>query len=95
MTAIHRRRATDQHLSQQAARLGFATLEDHLAHRVVERAWPLSQVAGELGTHLRTVRDRLDRFGLRRDRPTLRQAAGHQRATARRQAHWRPSGKPG
>ena len=55
---------------------------------MAERAWPLSEVAGELGAHVRTVRDRLDRYGLRRQQPTPRQTAGHRRATGRRQARW-------
>ncbi len=88
MTAKHRRRLTDQRLARQAAQLGFATLEDYLADRVAERAWPLGEVAGELGAHVRTVRERLDRYGLRRQQPTPRQAAGHRRAAKRRQARW-------
>jgi hypothetical protein len=84
MTARHRRRATDQRLTQQAARLGFARLEDYLDDRVVQQAWPLSHVAGDLGTHPRTMRDRLDRIGLRRERPTSGKTAGHERASARR-----------
>src|SRR6266540_714166 len=47
MTAKHRRRLTDQRLARQAAQLGFATLEDYLADRVAERAWPLGEVAGQ------------------------------------------------
>jgi len=45
-------------------------------------------VAGELDAHVRTVRERLDRYGLRRRQPTARQAAGHRRAAKRRQAWW-------
>jgi hypothetical protein len=80
LTATHRRRLTDQRLARQAAQLGFATLQDYLADRVAEQAWPLSDIAGELGAHVRTVRDRLDRYGSRRQQPTPRQAAGHRRA---------------
>ncbi len=82
--ARQRRRATDQRLTLRAAELGFATLEAYLADRVAQRAWPLRRIAGELGAHPATVADRLDRHGLRRQRPT----AGHQRAAQRRAARW-------
>jgi DNA-binding NtrC family response regulator len=64
-SARQRRRATDQHLTKRAAQLGFASLQAYLVDRVIERAWPLTQVAGELGIDRNTVRDRLDRHGLR------------------------------
>jgi hypothetical protein len=71
-SARQRRRATDQRLTQRASQLGFADLGAYLADRVTERAWPLVQLAGELGVHPDTVRDRLDRHGLRRARQTAR-----------------------
>jgi hypothetical protein len=64
-SARQRRRATDQHLTQRAVQLGFASVQAYLADRVAEQAWPLGQVADELGVHRDTVRDRLDRDGLR------------------------------
>jgi hypothetical protein len=71
-SARSRRRATDQHLTQRAGQLGFADLEAYLAERVTERAWTLVQVADELGVGRETVRDRLDRYGLRCVKPTAR-----------------------
>jgi len=76
------RRLIDQHLTEQATRLGFASLQTYLADRVTRQAWTLTQVASELGTDPETVRDRLDRCGLRRTRQTPC-AAG-----------WQPSGRP-
>ncbi len=68
----------------RAAELGFANLKEYLADRVARRAWPLRQLAAELGMHPATVGDRLDRHGLHRRGP----AAGHQRAAQRRAATW-------
>ena len=67
-----RRRATDQRLTERAVQLGFASLQAYLADRVTGRAWTLTQVASELGIDRNTVRDRLDRHGLRRTRHTAR-----------------------
>jgi hypothetical protein len=67
-----RRRATDQHLTERAAQLGFADLGAYLAGRVTQWAWTLVQVAGELGIHPGTVSDRLDRHGLRRPGQAVR-----------------------
>lgn len=69
-SARQRRRATDQRLPERVDQLGFASLRAYLADRVTERAWPLARVAGELGIDSGTIRDRLDRYGLRRDRWT-------------------------
>jgi len=84
----HQRRTTDQHLTDRAAQLGFASLPAYLADRVVQQAWSLAQVASELGTNPRTVRDRLDRCGLRRTRQTPAQRAGSRRSAARNRARW-------
>jgi hypothetical protein len=65
-SAHQRRRATDQRLAERAGQLGFADLGAYLADRVTKRALPLTKVAGELGVDPDTVRDRLDRHGLRR-----------------------------
>jgi hypothetical protein len=62
-SARQRRRATDQRLTQRAAQLGFPNLQAYLSDRVTRQAWPLAQVAGELGIHQDTVTDRLDRYG--------------------------------
>jgi len=64
-SARHRRHATDQRLTKRGVQLGFASLQAYLADRVAEQAWPIGQVADELGMHRDTVRDRLDRYGLR------------------------------
>ncbi len=65
-------RATDQRLTEQATQLGFASLQAYLADRVTRQAWPLARVASELGIDRNTVRDRLDRHGLRRTPQTAR-----------------------
>jgi hypothetical protein len=59
------------------ARLGFADVRTYLVDRVVERAWLLAEVAGELAAHRLTVRRLLDRHGIRRVRrtPTAERAA--------------------
>jgi transcriptional regulator of acetoin/glycerol metabolism len=71
-SARRRRRATDQRLTERAAQLGFASLQAYLVDRVTRQAWPLAQVASELGVDGNTVRDRLDRHGLRRSAQTAR-----------------------
>src|SRR6266540_4524008 len=65
-SARQRRRTTDQRLTQRAAQLGFVSLHAYLADRVTRQAWPLTQIAEEIGVNRDTVRDRLDRHGLRR-----------------------------
>ena len=85
VTAARRRRSsTDQHLAARAAALGFATLRAYLADRAITRRWPTTSIAGELGVHPATVRDRLDQQGLPRQRATRRP---HQ-ATARQTECW-------
>lgn len=64
-SARQRRRATDQPLTERAAQLGFPGVQAYLADRVAERAWTLPQIAAELSIDRNTVRDRLDRYGLR------------------------------
>jgi hypothetical protein len=91
VTAARRRRgSTDQHLAARAAALGFATLRAYLADRAVTRRWPTTMIAGELGVHPATVRDRLDQQGLPRRRATMRPRRAIQRQTecwaAKRQA---------
>ena len=71
-SARQRRRTTDQRLTQRAAQLGFVSLHAYLADRVARQAWPLTKVADELGINRDTVRDRLDRYGLRRTNQTAR-----------------------
>ncbi len=83
--AHQRHRATDQRLTDRATQLGFASLQAYLADRVVQQAWSLAQVASELGTDPATVRDRLDRCGLRRSRQTPAQRDGSRRAAERNQ----------
>jgi hypothetical protein len=91
VTAARRRRGTtDQHLAARAAELSFASLQDYLTDRAMTRGWPSTSIAGELGVHPATVRDRLDRHGLPRQRATRRpyQAIQRQKAcwAAKRQA---------
>ncbi len=64
--------ATDQRVTIRAAQLGFASRQTYLADRMTERAWSLARVAGELGVDPDTVRDRLDRHGLRHPKRTAR-----------------------
>ncbi len=71
-SASQRRRATDQHLAARAAQLGFASLQAYLVDRVTRRALRLTQVADELGIDRNSVRDRLDRHGLRRTKQIAR-----------------------
>jgi transcriptional regulator of acetoin/glycerol metabolism len=71
-SARQRRRTTDQRLKERAAQLGFVSLHAYLADRVARQAWPLTKVADELGINRDTVRDRLDRYGLRRIGQTAR-----------------------
>jgi transcriptional regulator of acetoin/glycerol metabolism len=71
-SARQRRRTTDQRLTKHAAQLGFANLHAYLADRVTRQAWPLTQIADEIGVNRDTVRDRLDRHGLRRTAQTAR-----------------------
>ncbi len=82
MTAARRRRSsTDQHLAARAAELGFASLQAYLADRATARRWPSTTIAGELGVHPATVRDRLDQQGLPRQRATIRPYQAIQRQT--------------
>jgi predicted ArsR family transcriptional regulator len=66
VSAAHQRRsATDQGRAARAPRLGFVSLQAYLVDRVTRQEWPLTRVASELGIDRNTVRDRLDRHGLR------------------------------
>ncbi len=78
------RHATDHKLATRAAQLGFASLEAYLADRALTRSWPSTQIASELGVHPATVRDRLDRHRLPRQRATARP----RQATQRQLASW-------
>jgi hypothetical protein len=71
-SARQRRRTTDQRLTERAAQLGFVSLHAYLVDRVTRQGWPLTKVAEELGVNRDTVRDRLDRHGLRRTGQTAR-----------------------
>jgi len=65
------------------AELGFASLGAYLTDRARTRGWPSGQIATELGVHAATVRDRLDRHGLPRQRATGRPAAATERPLVR------------
>ncbi len=83
VTAARRLRATtDQHLAARAAELGFPSLQTYLADRAVTRRWPSTSIASELRVHPGTVRDRLDQYGLPRQRATIRPHRAVQRQTA-------------
>jgi AraC-like DNA-binding protein len=84
--SAHHRHATDQRLRTRVVQLGFPGLHAYLADRMVGQAWSLAQVASELGINAKTVRDRLDRCGLRRSRHTPAQRDGSQRAAAHNRA---------
>jgi hypothetical protein len=66
--AAQRRRYTEQRIAARVAQLGFAAVGDSLPDRVVEQAWLLAEVAGELGAHRLTVHRLLERHGIQ---PTL------------------------
>jgi hypothetical protein len=59
----HGKHATDQRLTERAAKLGFASLHAYLADRVAQQAWPLTQVADELGMDRIRSGTRLDLWG--------------------------------
>ena len=71
-SARQRRRATDRRLTKRTAQLGFADLGAYLVDRVIQQRWPLSQVAVELEIHSDTVKDWLDRHGVRHATQTAR-----------------------
>ncbi len=79
-----RRTTTDQQLTTRVAKLGFASFKDYLTDRAVTRRWPSTSIAGELGVHPGTVRDRLDQHGL----PRLRASVRPRRAIQRQVACW-------
>ena len=68
--AAQRRRHTEERIAARVAALGFAEVQAYLVDRVVQRGWLLAEVAAELAAHRLTVRQLLDRFGVRRVRRT-------------------------
>jgi hypothetical protein len=64
-SARQRRRVTDQRLHARATQLGFGSLQDYLADRVVGQAWSLGQVAGELGVDRAWLTEQMIRLNLR------------------------------
>jgi hypothetical protein len=80
--ARRRRTTTDEQLTTRAAELGFVSLEDYLTDRAMTRRWPTTSIAGELGVHPGTVRDRLDQHRLPRRRASVRPHRAIQRQTA-------------
>jgi len=79
-----RRTCTDQRLAVRAAELGFPSLRGYLADRGMTRRRLSTSIADELGVHPGTVRDRLDRHALPRQRATRRP----RRAILRQTACW-------
>jgi len=83
VTAARRlRTTTDQHLAARVAELGFPSLQVYLTDRAMTRRWPSTSIAGELGVHPATVRDRLDQHRLPRQRATRRPHRAIQRQSA-------------
>jgi hypothetical protein len=68
--AAQRRRYTEERIAARVAQLGFADVEAYLVDRVVQQAWLLAEVAAELAAHRLTVRQLLERHGIRRVRRT-------------------------
>ena len=68
--AAQRRRYTEERIAARVAALGFDDVGTYLVDRVLERGWLLAEVAAELAAHRVTVRQLLDRHGIRRVRRT-------------------------
>jgi hypothetical protein len=77
-----RQAASDQHAAERAAALGFPDTRAYLLDRYATRAWPLPQLAGELGTGIRVVRRLLGEHGVTRSQATAAQAAAGARGRA-------------
>jgi hypothetical protein len=73
--ARQRQRAAQQRAATRIAELGFESVRDYLADRLVAKAWTLAQVRGELGAASPTLRRLLDHHQVRRVAPTRRQRA--------------------
>jgi hypothetical protein len=86
--AAQRRRFTEERIAARVAALGFADVAAYLVDRVVEQGWLLAEVAAELGAHRLTVRRLLDRYGIRRMRPTPRERVASDAGRRVQSAGW-------
>jgi len=77
-----RKATSDRHATARAAALGFGDIRAYLRNRYAGRAWPLPELACELGIGRRVVARLLRQHGVTRPRATAAQAA----AAARRRA---------
>jgi hypothetical protein len=77
-----RQATSDRHAAERAAALGFPDLRAYLLDRYATRAWPLPQLADELGTGIRVARRLLRERGVTRTRATAAQAEAGARARA-------------
>jgi hypothetical protein len=77
-----RQAASDRHAAERAAELGFPDLCSYLLDRYAERAWPLPQLAGELGTGIRVLRRLLREHTVTRTQATAAQAEAGARGRA-------------
>jgi len=87
-----RQAASDRLAAARAAALGFPDIGAYLLDRYAERARPLPQLAGELGTGTRVVGRLLREHGVIRSQATAAQAAAGARARAAQAARhtaWR------
>jgi AraC-like DNA-binding protein len=78
---------SDRHATARAISLGFPDLCAYLQDRYAERAWPLPQLAVELGMGIRVVRRLLREHGVTRTRATAALAAAGARGRALQAAH--------
>jgi hypothetical protein len=77
-----RKAASDRHAAERAAALGFPDTRAYLLDRYGTRAWPLPQLAAELGVGTRVVGRLLREHGVTRTRATAAQAAAGARGRA-------------
>jgi hypothetical protein len=87
--AAQRRRYTEERIATRVAQLGFADVEACLVDWVVKQAWPMAEVAGELGANRLTVRRLLERHGIRRVRRTPAKRAAAESGRRVQAVEWR------
>jgi len=77
------RAGNDQRATERAVELGFPDLRGYLTDRSTDRAWPIPQIAAELGTGQSIVARLLQALGENGVRATESVAAAAQRGRAR------------
>jgi hypothetical protein len=82
-----RQAASDRHAAELAAEFGFPDTRAYLLDRYGTRAWPLPQLAAELGMGTRVVGRLLRDHGVTRTRATAAQAAAGAQGRALQAAH--------